>query len=109
MDRIKIEIGFGAKFDRDGNLLPDVPLRLQMAEFEFMSVFGAFTLIKTFGGWKSPETGIVTFENGYTLFVTVDDTYINRTNAARVANYVKGCFYQEAVCLTITQCSLDLI
>jgi hypothetical protein len=109
MKKIKIEITFGAKFDRDGNILLDVPIRLQHSEFEMMRIFGAFTRAETFGGWRSPETGIGTFENGYALSAIVDDSPGYRGAAHDVAAYIKGAFNQEAVCLTITPCEFQLV
>jgi len=108
MNKIKIEIGFGATFDKDGAVINNAALLIENCEQKFMREFGSFTRSNTFGGWRN-LSGEKFLEAGATLFIIADNTPQIIKSAHQIAAYVKATLNQEAVCLTITPCSFQLI
>ncbi|NOS67804.1 MAG: hypothetical protein HOO67_05585, partial [Candidatus Peribacteraceae bacterium] len=54
---IKLEFGFGIGIDRHGSkILPEVAAAgLEQIKAFALARFGGYTLVKTEGGWRSPE------------------------------------------------------
>jgi len=106
--QIKAEITYGHTFDKAGNMLS--PSDLLQARDKIVNLaielFGGFTSLPTFGGWKSPE-GSTVFEDGTCLLIITDAN--KRHEIEGFARFVRDQLRQQSVALTISPVEFTII
>ncbi len=107
--QIKVEIGFGLSYDKDGKSLWRTAEAAREAIFsKAIEIFGAYTYYETRGGWKNSK-GHLCEEKGGVLFVVVPNEGFEHRAAFDLARFVKEKLNQEAVAVSVTPVNFELI
>lgn len=107
---IKIEFGFGVGKDRHQKFLTprEVRLGLRLIIEKAASLWGAYTLQPVSGGWTNPA-GLLIEEPGYVLTITTKPLQTSHSNTRALIDVIKDSLRQEAVAVTQTPVSFEIL
>jgi len=112
--KYKIEFGFGIGEDRHGRLIAqnDAKRAVRAICDKAASLFGGYTLLDTFGGWKN-EQGRLVEEPGKTLVIYITDAMQEFANVEarkiKLVTLVKELLDQQAVAVITTEVEIEYL
>jgi hypothetical protein len=105
MSSIRIEIGFGYGFTKNGN-----PIAGDFAQVGWQTIrdaaikeFGGYFIHTGMGGWKDGDEPPV-FESGAVMSIYAEDTASNKARAMDLAVTIRKALNQQSVCMAIIPC-----
>lgn len=114
--KIEFEFGFGIGEDKNGRNIAvnDARRAVRAICDKAVTLFGGYTLLDVFGGWKN-DAGRVVEEPGKTLIIYADTAYQSNGKlgidnlVAEFAGFIKGMLEQECVAVITTQIEIEYL